>query len=118
MSETTANSGLKAKIFEIVNRIPKGRVAFYGQIADIATSENYPVRAQVVGWILSGMKTSEFDQTAWQRVVSKNGFVASLKLGAKGLLQIALLEEEGVKIVEDFIDMAKFGVDLTTLQNR
>lgn len=109
------NSPLKVKIFEVVNRIPYGKVAFYGQIAQLCTMENQPVRAQVVGWILSGMKTSEFGVTAWHRVVAKNGFVASLKLGAKGLLQIALLESEKVEIVNDFIDMSKFGLDLEEL---
>ena len=105
----------KVKIFEIVNRIPTGKVAFYGQIANIATSEGFPITAQVVGWILSGIKEKEFDQLAWHRVVAKNGFVASLKLGVKGLLQIALLEQENIEIVSDIIDMSKFGVKIEEL---
>jgi len=109
------NSPLKAKIFEVVNRIPSGKVAFYGQIAQVCMMENQPVRAQVVGWILSGMKISEFGETCWHRVVAKNGFVVSLKLGNKGLLQIALLESENVEIVSDFIDMSKFSLDLKAL---
>ena len=111
-------SPLKAKIFEIVNRIPLGKVAFYGQIAELCVAENHPVRAQVVGWILSGMKSSELCETAWHRVVAKNGFVASLKLGGKGLLQVAILENEKVEITKDFIDMSRFGLTLGDLAEK
>lgn len=108
-------SNLKFKIFEIVNRIPFGKVAFYGQIAAISTQEGLPVRAQIVGWILSGMKTCEFDACPWWRVVSKNGFVASLKLGPKGLLQLEMLAKEKVEILDDFVNMDKFGLSLEGL---
>lgn len=110
-------SNLKLKIFEIVNRIPFGKVAFYGQIADVSSRENFPVRAQVVGWILSGMKTSEFEKCPWWRVVAKNGFVASLKLGPKGLLQLEMLAKEKVEILNDFVNMDKFGLSLENLSS-
>ena len=110
-------SKLKLKIFEIVNRIPFGRVAFYGQIAAVCTQEDFPVRAQVVGWILSGMKSCEFDDCYWWRVVAKNGFVASLKLGPKGILQIEMLKGEKVEILEDFVNMNEFAVSLEELSN-
>ena len=110
-------SNLKLKIFEIVNRIPFGKVAFYGQIADISTRENFPVRAQVVGWILSGIKTCEFDDCPWWRVVAKNGFVASLKLGPKGMLQLEMLKREQIEINEDFVKMEKFCVSLEDLED-
>ena len=110
-------SNLKLKIFEIVNRIPFGKVAFYGQIADVSSREDFPVRAQVVGWILSGMKTDEFEKCPWWRVVAKNGFVASLKLGPKGMLQLEMLEREKIEILDDFVKMEKFCVSLEDLEN-
>jgi len=110
-------SQLKLKIFEIVNRIPVGKVAFYGQIATVSTQEGLPVRAQVVGWILSGMKMSEFDECPWWRVVAKNGFVASLKLGAKGILQLEMLGRENIEIEKDVVNMKDFGVTLEQISD-
>ncbi len=95
---------LKEKIFEIVNLVPAGKVIYYGQVAELVGAS-----AQVVGWILSGMKEEEYDKTPWHRVVAKTGYISTLKLGYKGMLQIQLLRNEEVEIKEDFIDMKKFG---------
>jgi len=37
------------KVYEIVARIPRGKVATYGQIADLL---GYPRRARTVGWAM------------------------------------------------------------------
>jgi alkylated DNA nucleotide flippase Atl1 len=50
----------KEAIVTIVNRIPRGCVASYGQIAQVATAMlNKRISAQLVGWQLSGMDESE-----------------------------------------------------------
>jgi alkylated DNA nucleotide flippase Atl1 len=73
---------------------------------------------QVVGWILSGMTTEEWELIPWHRVVSKSGFISSLKLGYKGELQRQLLLEEGCNISGDQVDMTKHLVGLAYLQAR
>ena len=45
-------AGAFNKIYRTVKKIPKGRVASYGQIAAMA---GYPRGAQVVGWALHQM---------------------------------------------------------------
>jgi alkylated DNA nucleotide flippase Atl1 len=95
-------SELKQKVFDTVNKIPLGGVVYFGQIASQVGSD-----ARTVGWILSGMVVAEYDLIPWYRVVSKNGYISSLKLGHKGLLQKQLLLKEGYIIIEDCVDMKK-----------
>jgi len=88
------------QIFDLVAKIPKGKIVYYGQLAN-----RIGISAQMVGWILSGMKSDELHLIPWQRVVAKNGFISSLKLGQKGLLQKQLLQQEGYTINGDNVDM-------------
>ncbi len=92
---------LKQKVFEVVKQIPKGKVTYFGEIAKVVDTN-----PRTVGWILSGMPESEWSLVPWQRVIAKNGFVSTLKLGYKGILQIQLLESEGVKVINDHVDIA------------
>jgi alkylated DNA nucleotide flippase Atl1 len=86
---------LKEQIFSIVNRIPRGQVTNYGMIAKILAVEfGREISAQMVGWTLSGMSRGEWNQCCWWRVVNKDGFISSSKLGEKGLVQAQLLEKE------------------------
>ena len=63
------SSNLFAKINEIISKIPKGKVATYGQVAALAGN---PRAARTVGWVLnSHSKSSELP---WQRVINAKGF--------------------------------------------
>jgi len=84
------------KIYEIINKIPAGQVATYGQIAALA---GYPRNARVVGYALHGLR----DMTVpWHRVVAKNG-VLNMRCCTDGTLNIQriLLEGEGVSFTPD-----------------
>ena len=93
---------LKQEVFEAVKQIPDGKVAYFGQIAGMVGSD-----ARTVGWVLSGMSLDEYHLIPWYRVVAKNGFISSLKLGEKGMLQKEMLLKEGYSIIDDTVDMAK-----------
>ncbi len=81
------------KIYAIVIRIPKGKVATYGQIARLA---GLPGRARQVGYALN--KTPTGRRLPWQRVVNAQGKVS---LGGQGKSeQRDLLEDEGVEFDE------------------
>ena len=103
---------LKNQVFEAVKRIPEKKVVYFGLIAKVIGSN-----ARSVGWILSGMRKEEWTEIAWYRVVAKNGFISSLKLGEKGLLQKELLKQENYKIVQDFVDMQKHCLTLEELED-
>jgi len=78
------------RIYAVVRRIPRGRVASYGQIAAIA---GLPGRARQVGYALAALKPST--AVPWQRVVSASGEISLPQLRG-GLSQRLLLEREGV----------------------
>lgn len=61
--------GLFSKVYNIVRTIPKGRVATYGQIADILGTRD----ARKIGWALHGNTDKNIP---CHRVVNKDGKVA------------------------------------------
>lgn len=92
------------RLIEAVNMIPCGRVTSYGQVGCYIGLSGFSV-----GRILSSIPEKNWDKLAWQRVVNKIGFISSLKLGEKGMLQIHLLNSEGVEVIDSIVDMKKYG---------
>jgi methylated-DNA-protein-cysteine methyltransferase-like protein len=79
------------RIFAMVRRIPKGRVASYGEIA---TWSGLPRQARLVGYALHA---SGSDVVPWHRVVNAAGVLSLGKLDPSGALtQRIRLEAEGV----------------------
>jgi methylated-DNA-protein-cysteine methyltransferase related protein len=78
------------RIFAVVRRIPRGRVATYGQIASLA---GLPGGARRVGYALFSLPSAT--ALPWQRVVNAQGGI-SLDPHSSGLTQRLLLEKEGV----------------------
>lgn len=74
----------------MVRRIPRGKVATYGQIATIAGLKGH---ARQVGYALHALRAST--GVPWQRVVNAQGRI-SLRPATGGLSQRLLLEGEGV----------------------
>jgi methylated-DNA-protein-cysteine methyltransferase-like protein len=99
------------KIYAVIARIPRGRVATYGQVAALA---GLPGHARQVGTALGSLPDGA--AVAWQRVINARGEVSS-RGGTGGLgitegFQRHLLEEEGVSFDErDRIDLDRFGWD-------
>ncbi len=81
------------KIYAVVSRIPKGRVATYGQVAMLA---GLPGRARLVGYALAALSAES--GVAWQRVVNAQGGI-SPRGGGSGVeqLQRAILKREGIR---------------------
>ena len=80
------------RIYRVIRRIPRGRVASYGQVAQLA---GLPGQARQVGYALHALPTHV--RTPWQRVVNARGEI-SLRSGSDDdRLQRLLLEEEGVR---------------------
>lgn len=96
-SEMTAHvAKLYRSIYAVVRQIPTGRVATYGQVAELA---GIPGGARVAG---AAMKTSKpGDRLPWQRVIGKAGknrgrIAIHDPVGAA--VQRQLLDGEGVTI--------------------
>ena len=81
------------KVVQIINKIPYGRVATYGQVAALAGS---PRAAQSVGMILRNDKSG----MPWQRVINSQGRVSIVNFAYPQEVQAELLRQEGI-IVEE-----------------
>lgn len=81
------------KIYTIVRRIPEGKVANYGQIADLA---GMPRAARQVGYALNALSAERSLDVPWHRVINAKGQVSQRADPASENLQRELLEDEGV----------------------
>src|SRR5438034_2755990 len=79
------------RIYRIVGKIPKGRVATYGIVARLA---GRPGAARTVGWALSAL--SEENDVPWWRVISASARSSLSIQDHSAVLQRALLLGEGV----------------------
>lgn len=79
------------QVYDIVGQIPCGRVVSYGQIAHML---GRPRAAREVGWAMRSCP----DGLPWQRVVMKDGTIAS---GVYADMRRAILETEGVPFLPD-----------------
>lgn len=79
------------RIYAIVRRIPRGRVATYGQVATLA---GLPGHARQVGYALHAL--SEGSGVPWHRVINAQGRVSPRAAPGWDDVQRQLLEREGV----------------------
>jgi methylated-DNA-protein-cysteine methyltransferase-like protein len=79
-----------------IRRIPRGRVATYGQVAAAA---GFPGRARQVVWALHKCG----DRLPWHRVVGAGGFIRLP--GESGLEQRIRLESERVRFIGRHVDL-------------
>jgi methylated-DNA-protein-cysteine methyltransferase-like protein len=90
-SDKDRNASRYEKIWRAVRRIPAGRVATYGQIAEIAGFEGH---ARQVGYALHHLPGAS--DVPWHRVLNARGEVSARSSGDSHELQRLLLEGEGV----------------------
>lgn len=95
-------------IYTVARRIPRGRVATYGQVAELA---GFPGGARVAG---AAMKASTpADRVPWQRVIGKRGRLhgqIAIHDPVGAAMQRQLLEREGVEVSErGAIALDRFG---------
>jgi methylated-DNA-protein-cysteine methyltransferase-like protein len=95
-------------IYAVVRRIPRGKVATYGQVALLA---GLPRGARVAGRAMQA--SSRVDRIPWQRVIGKRGTRSgkiSIHDPIGAAVQRQLLEAEGVTITDaGSISLARHG---------
>lgn len=91
------------KIYEVVRRIPRGRVTTYGDVARLAGLSG---QARQVGYALAALGDR---QLPWQRVVNAAGRISFPAGSELAELQRGLLEDELVEFdAAGRIDLARF----------
>ncbi len=102
------------RVWLVVQQIPTGKVASYGQIAAIL---GHPQAARTVGWALNALRGREADAVPWQRVINSAGRISISRADLGADLQRALLEEEGVEFdARGYVDFRRFGWEGLTWQ--
>ncbi len=103
--KTTADAFMKARrdILETIQRIPRGKVASYSQVAFIA---GWPGRQRLVARVLGDVPT-EYEGLPWHRVINAQGKVAIPKGSPGHLKQIRLLKAEGVVFLNGRVSFDK-----------
>lgn len=84
------------KVYEIVRKIPEGRVTSYGAIAE---SVGLKISARMVGWAMNAA-ASQKDVPA-HRVVNRNGLLTGRNHFSPPELMQQLLENEGIEVEND-----------------
>lgn len=101
------NPSFFERVYVVVSRIPRGKVASYGQIAAML---GHPRAARTVGWALNALTSTTAEEVPWQRVINSAGRISISRADMDAALQRALLEEEGIAFDErGDVDMRRFG---------
>jgi methylated-DNA-protein-cysteine methyltransferase-like protein len=81
-----------SRIYAVVRRIPRGRVATYGQVAELA---GLPGHARQVGYALHALPAGT--AVPWHRVLNARGTLSLRREPGAEVTQRLLLEREGVR---------------------
>jgi methylated-DNA-protein-cysteine methyltransferase-like protein len=101
---TSRSSDSYPRIYAVVKRIPRGRVATYGQVAELAGLAGH---ARQVGYALHAL--SEESRVPWQRVVNAQGRVSARAEPLMENVQRSLLEQEGIEFgLADRLDLGRY----------
>jgi methylated-DNA-protein-cysteine methyltransferase-like protein len=93
------------RIYAVVRRIPRGRIATYGQVAELAGLGGH---ARQVGYALHALTAG--DALPWHRVLNAQGRVSPRAEPGGDRVQRALLQREGVRFDSaGRADLARFG---------
>lgn len=96
------------RIYEAVKKIPKGRVATYGQVAEMAGDRKM---ARAVGNALH--KNPDPGTIPCYRVVNAKGELSGeFAFGGAGA-QARLLEADGIEVADGKVDLEKYGLQMT-----
>ncbi|MFH1335141.1 MAG: MGMT family protein [Candidatus Zixiibacteriota bacterium] len=99
----SGDSSFSQRVIDTIKKIPRGKVATYGQIAAVAGN---PRATRLVVWLLNS--SSQKEKLPWHRVVNSKGKI-SLKPGYGYEIQKGMLLKEGVKFDDkDTIDFDRF----------
>jgi len=108
VKQITDNNNIShQKIWQTVQAIPYGKIAFYGQIADLS---GLPGRARLVGKALGTVPKNGWrgEQVPWFRVINSQGKISFPTESEYFTKQKELLQDEQVVVIGNRIRLADF----------
>jgi len=93
------------RYYAVVRKIPRGRVATYGQVAKLA---GQPRHARQVGYALNALKDGT--TVPWHRVINSAGRISGRADPGWVNLQLRMLENEGIEFGPgDRVSLERYG---------
>jgi methylated-DNA-protein-cysteine methyltransferase-like protein len=99
-------TGFFERVYTLVEQIPLGRVATYGQVAALL---GVPRGARAVGWALRALGRRRAATIPWHRVLGAGGRI-SLRAGNGAAVQRRRLRAEGVRFRGGRVDLERHGL--------
>ena len=94
------------RIYDMVRRIPPGRVTTYGRIATLVGG----CTARMVGYAMAALKRGTAPDVPWQRVINAQGKISIHGDGIGNAMQRSILEQEGIVFdAKDKVDFEQYG---------
>ena len=93
----------KIRIWQVVSQIPAGKVATYGQVAQLA---GLPRAARLVGNCLHGLPADT--RLPWHRVINAQGKISLPARSAAYRKQRDRLAAEGVTMLKGKVSLARY----------
>jgi methylated-DNA-protein-cysteine methyltransferase-like protein len=93
VSARVVTEGFHARVYAVVRKIPRGKVATYGQVATLLGS---PRVARHVGWAMAACGEVE-PPVPWHRVINAQGRISGRGEIMRAQVQRERLESEGVE---------------------
>lgn len=97
----------RKRIYEAVKRIPRGKVATYGQVAELAGDRNM---ARAVGNALHN-NPDPLSIPCYRVVNAKGELAGEFAFGGKGE-QAKLLIADGIEVVDGRVDLKRYGMQI------
>ena len=91
----------KQRLYSIIQQIPKGCVATYGQVAELA---GLPGCARMVGRTLSQLPSGS--QLPWHRVIAASGKISLPENSDSFIEQKKRLADEGVRVNKNRVNLS------------
>lgn len=104
--DMTKKSGMFERIYSMVRKIPRGKVASYGMIASMVST---PRAARIVGYALHQLPANE-RKVPWWRVVNREGLLTTCTVHV-AKEQARRLRKEGVRVMSQgalAVDLKKY----------
>lgn len=90
------------KVYDVVRRIPSGKVTTYGAIAELLGMKS---SARMIGWALNGVALSDREDIPCHRVVNRNGDLSGRMHFETPFVMRERLESEGVTFIGERVDL-------------
>jgi methylated-DNA-[protein]-cysteine S-methyltransferase len=95
------------KCYEVLSKVPLGKVTTYKKIAKELKSNGYRAVGNAMNKNENSFLSSSYNNVPCHRVICSDGKVGGFAYGQ--MKKIEILKKEGIEIIDGKVDLTKFG---------